>query len=71
MDKKKSSIGAVGSSSGKDAAEAAGITAGRTRRSSTALDDSTLAAESSTVQLSPELLPHFLIEVRGLCCSSG
>ncbi|WIA09806.1 hypothetical protein OEZ85_009181 [Tetradesmus obliquus] len=62
MDKKKSGTGTAGSSSSKEAAEAAGSTGGRTRRSSTAGDECSLAAESSTVQLSPELLPHFLIE---------
>jgi hypothetical protein len=69
MDKKKSNTGTVGSSSSssssKEAGEAAGNTGGRTRRSSTAIDDATLAAESSAVQLNAELLPHFLIEVRG------
>jgi hypothetical protein len=70
IDKKKSGTGAVGSSSGKEAAEAAGSTAGRTRRSSNACDASAIAAESSTVQLNAELLPHFLAEVRAMlhCC---
>jgi hypothetical protein len=66
IDKKKSGTGSVGSSSGKETAEAAGSTAGRTRRSSNACDDSAIAAESSTVQLNAELLPHFLVEVRAL-----